>query len=215
MLGLFCLIVPYSDEPPGHRPWHGAEIWVDLGFGLFGLVVIVAFWTSRLTLADGVLTARNLFVSRSIPLVEVADAEPAAVPFLGIKIRRADGSGIRTLVSGQSWNEPWTPRATKIAREIRALAVKAQAGLAVDGPAVGRDRDWTVWQWLGSAAALLILGGVGLFQGVSSFPEHGGTAMLSSLGSLASGLFFVALGVASAVLLRPRHSGRSGRHARQ
>jgi hypothetical protein len=159
VFGLICLILPYSDEPPGHRPWHGSAVWVDLGFGLFGLVVIVAFWTSRLTLADGVLTARNLFVSRSIPLLEVADAEPAAFPFLGIKIRRADGSGIRTLVSGQTWDELWTPRATKIADEIRGLALKAQAGLAVPGPAASReDREWTWWQWLGPTAVVLILG---------------------------------------------------------
>lgn len=142
--GLICIVLPYGDEPPGHRPWHGSDIGTDLGFGLVGLVVIVAVWTSRLTLSDGVLTARNLFVSRSISLLEVADAEPAAFPFLGIKIRRADKSGIRTLVSGQSWNELWTPRATRIAGEIRGLALKAQAGLAVDGPAAGHeDRPWT------------------------------------------------------------------------
>jgi hypothetical protein len=216
VLGVFCLLVPYGDPAPGHRPWHGSEIGVDLGFGLVGLLVIVAFWTSRLTLRDGVLTARNFFVSRSMPLVEVVGAEPAAFPFLGIKIRRADGSGIRTLVSGQSWNEPWTPRATRIAGEIRGLAAKARAGLAVDAPAAGRtDREWTRWQWLGATAAVLVLGVVGLTEGVGAFSQPWGTARLESLGCLGGGLLFMALGVVSALFLRPRRAGSSGRHARQ
>lgn len=65
-----------------------------------------------------------------MPLAEVIDVQPSTFPFLGVKIRRTDKSGIRTLVSGQSWNELWTPRATRIARDIEHLAQVARGGLS-------------------------------------------------------------------------------------
>jgi hypothetical protein len=65
----------------------------------------LAFWTSRLVVEDGVVTATNFFVSRSMPLADVVEVKPSTFPFLGIKLRREDSSGIRTLVSGQSWDE--------------------------------------------------------------------------------------------------------------
>lgn len=67
---------------------------MDVGFGLVGLIVIVAVWTSRLTLSDG--------------------------------------SGIRTLVSGQAGDEFWTLRATKVSREIFGLAQEARGESADD-----------------------------------------------------------------------------------
>lgn len=114
----------------GPPPWHGSEIPVDLVLSAVAIAVVTAVWTSRLELKDGSLTATNFFRSRSMPLVEVERVSWSTFAFLGGRLRRADGSGIRTLVSGRTWDELWTPRATKIEREILALAADARGGTA-------------------------------------------------------------------------------------
>jgi hypothetical protein len=132
-LGL-CLIVLSFNTEPDETARHGTSlIIVDALVAITGALVIVAFWTSRLRIADGNVTATNFFISRSMPLIEVAAAEPSTFPFLGIKIQRKDGSGIRSLVSGQSWDELWTPRATKIAGDIEDLAKLARGELTASG----------------------------------------------------------------------------------
>ena len=123
--GVYFLILPFSEAP---RNGEQTALSFLVGSIIFvvGAAVLVAVWTSRLVLAGGVLTATNFFISRSVPLVDVIDVDPSAFPFLGMKIRRADKSGIRTLVSGRTWDELWVPRAAKIAEEIGALAQAAR-----------------------------------------------------------------------------------------
>lgn len=129
-LGGYFMVLPF-DTKDGGTAWHGTGTVIigDALLTLAGLLVVVAFWTSRLVITDDTVIATNFFISRSLPLAEVAVVEPSTFPFLGIKIRREDRSGIRTLISGQSWNEPWTPRATRIAREIEHLAKVARGEL--------------------------------------------------------------------------------------
>jgi hypothetical protein len=134
--GIFCMALPFDTEDGG-AAWRGTSTVIlgDVLLTLVGVLVIVAFWTSRLLIAEGKVVATSFFVSRSMPLEEVAAVTPSAVPFLGIKIQRKDGSGIRTLVSGQSWDEWWTPRATQIARDIEHLAKVARGELNGSGDA--------------------------------------------------------------------------------
>lgn len=101
-----------------------------------GVALVVAVWTSRLVLSDGVLTARNFFVSRSMPIVDVVAAKPVGIPWLGITIRACNGRGIRTLVSGSSYNGG-TIRAARIAEEIVSLAEAARTGVSTPDPAPG------------------------------------------------------------------------------
>ena len=133
-LGIFFMALPFDTEDHG-TAWHGTPTVIvgDALLTLAGVLVIVALWTSRLLIADGNVIATNFFISRSMPLEEVAEANPSTFPFLGIKIQREDRSGIRTLVSGQSWDELWTPRATRIARDIEHLAKVARGELHASG----------------------------------------------------------------------------------
>lgn len=148
---------------------------VDAGFVvraavvmLVAVVVVVASWTSELRLADGFLTATNLGISRSMLLTDVVDVEPAVFPFLGMKIRRADRTGIRTLVSGRAWNESSATRAERIAREISELAEEARTSSTVAGePSVAPgNRTWSTWQYLGACAFVFCLGLGALVFGV-------------------------------------------------
>lgn len=61
-----------------------------------------------------------------MPLVDVERISWSTFSFLGGRLRRSDGSGIRTLVTGTTWDELWTPRARKIEREILRLAELAR-----------------------------------------------------------------------------------------
>jgi hypothetical protein len=101
-----------------------------------GVALVVAVRTSRLALSDGVLTARNFFISRSMPIVDVVAAHPVGIPWLGITIRARTGRGIRTLVSGSSYTG-WGARAEGIAEEIVALAEAARTGVSAPQPLPG------------------------------------------------------------------------------
>lgn len=116
--GVIMLLLAFVAEPRGAESWHGPDLLIHGGIALVGVGATFAVWTSRLVLDNGVLTATNFGISRSMRLAEVVDVEPSAFPFLGMKVRRGDKSGIRTLVSGRSWNEPYTPRAVTVGREI-------------------------------------------------------------------------------------------------
>jgi hypothetical protein len=133
-VGVFYVLLPF-DVGDGGTAWSGSAGVVvgDAVLTLVGVIVMIAFWTSRLVVADGVVTATNFFVSRSMPLEDVAVVDPSAVPFLGMKIRRADGSGMRTLVCGRSWDELWTPRAARIGQEIVRLAKEVRGELVGHG----------------------------------------------------------------------------------
>ena len=148
-----------TEPVDGGSSWHGKYIAIDLGVALVGLVVTVAVWTSRLVLAGGVLTATNFGISRSMRLVEVADVDPSVFPFLGMRIRRHDRSGIRTLVSGQAWNEPWTPRAAKIAREVEELAERERScSVSDEQPPTTVVGTWAGERTIRLAAAYVLLG---------------------------------------------------------
>jgi hypothetical protein len=62
-----------------------------------------------------------------VMVAALVDVETAMFSFSGIKIHRSDGTSMRTLVSGSKGNEPWTPRAERISREIVQLATEARA----------------------------------------------------------------------------------------
>lgn len=218
VFGLFCFILPFGTTPENGQSWHGSSILVDVSIILVGAAVIVAVWTSRLTLSDGVLTATNFFISRSIPLVEVVDVDPAALPFLGMKIRRGDKSGIRTLVSGQSWDELWTTRAEKISREIVEMATEARAvSIAESGPPVDLGtREWNTFQWLGASVVVLALGVVSLAAGVAALSESWSADRVQALLGLLGGPVLIGMGILGLVLLRPKPAARdSGRHAKE
>lgn len=126
--GAYSVSVPFTTVPDdGSEPWSGWNAVFRITLIVVGIATIVAVWTSRLVLSSGRLTATNFFVSRSMPLVEVVEVDPAFLPFLGMKINGHDRSGLRTLVSGQTWDEWWKPRATRIAEDIVALADKERS----------------------------------------------------------------------------------------
>jgi hypothetical protein len=165
VFGIATLVIPFVVESGnGSGPWHGSNMPVDLGLALVGLVVTIAAWTSRLVLADGDLTATNFGIGRSIPLREVAEVEASAFPFLGMKIRRSDRSGVRTLVSGTSWDELWTPRAERIAREIEELAgcARAEAEAAGELPRGEVDIESGSARYLMGVAVVFVLGLLGV-----------------------------------------------------
>lgn len=159
--GVVVILLPFGEDPKdGTKAWQGSNISIDLCLVIVGFVVIVAVWTSRLVLSDGVLTATNFGVSRSMPLREVVDVDAAVFPFLGMKIRRGDKSGIRTLISGRTWDELWTPRAEKIGREIVDLAKRERAGhLAAGGDPIDLgNRKWSNVRYLAAVVLLFVLG---------------------------------------------------------
>lgn len=216
--GLYCLLGPFGATPENGRSWHGSFILIDAAIGLVGATVIVAVWTSHLVLSDGILTATNFFISRSMPLVEVVDVDPSALPFLGMKIRRGDKSGIRTLVSGRSWNESWTPRATKIAHEIAVLAEQARTeSIAAGGPPIDLGtRERSTFQWLGTTAVVFVLGVMALTGGVAARSESWSADKVQALLGLVGGLVLIGMSILSLVLLRPEsRAGKSGRHAKE
>jgi hypothetical protein len=123
--------VVHPDPSTGVRFWQGWDVLVRLALVAVGAATVVSMWTSRLVLSGGTLTATNFFVSRSMPLTDVMDVDWSALPWMGGKIRDRHRHGIRTLVSGRTWDELWTTRAEKIEREILSLA-KASRGEAAD-----------------------------------------------------------------------------------
>jgi hypothetical protein len=163
---------------------------------LISLAVVVASWTSRLVLADGVLTATNFGVSRSMPLKDVVEVDPSAFPFLGMKIRRHDKAGLRTLVSG-SLNRP-RGRAERIAEEITDLAAAARAAAVAAGErvVVPEKSEWSTWQYLAASSVVLCLGIGALTYGVLALREPLTLANLHALLGLAYGpmlILFAAL----------------------
>jgi hypothetical protein len=141
--GIAMVAIPFGVEPLRGQQWHGGHLVAAIIAWLVGAVVATAAWTSRLVLRDEVLTATNLGISRSMPLTEVVDVDPSTFPFFGMKIRRTDGSGIRTLVSGRSWDEWWTPRAERVAREIERLAARARTVAEANG---ATPLDLSAWE---------------------------------------------------------------------
>lgn len=126
--GAVALAISFTVSPAdGPAPWHGSQIPADLVICGVAVAVVVGVWTSRLVLSDGVLTATNFYVSRSMRIDEVVAVDWAILPGLGGRVRRHDGTGIRTLVAARTWDELWVPRATKIEREILALAAEARS----------------------------------------------------------------------------------------
>jgi len=138
--------IPFAIEPLRGQQWHGGHLAAAVIAWLVGVGVATAAWTSRLELRDGVLTASTFGISRSMPLTEVVDVDPSTFPFFGMKIRRTDGSGIRTWVSGRSWDEWWIPRAERVAREIERLAARARTVAEANGAAPLDLRDWEARQ---------------------------------------------------------------------
>jgi hypothetical protein len=222
--GVVVILLPFGEDPKdGTKAWQGSNIPIDLGLVIVGLVVIFAVWTSRLVLSDGVLTATNFGVSRSMPLREVVEVDAAAFPFLGMKIRRGDKSGIRTLISGRTWDELWTTRAEKIGREIVDLAKRERAGyLAAGGdPIDPGDREWGNLRYLAAVAFVFILGialsGLGVLALLQPFEWQSVPMLFGLLGGpalviLAGRGLWAHLASEEPV----RRTGQSGgRHARQ
>lgn len=87
------------------------------------VVALVAVFTSRLTLDDGVLTARQFFRSRSVRLDEIERVEPAFLLCTGLVIRTSGGKHIRTLVTGELTDfSLGTSRVDRLCEELNALA---------------------------------------------------------------------------------------------
>lgn len=218
VLGALWVFLGFATASTAPRAWDLSSIAVGVGMVLVGGAFIVAVWTSRLVLSDGVLTATNFGVSKSMLLIDVVDVDAATFPIFGMKIRRGDKSGIRTLVSGQSWDELWTPRATKIAREITVLAEKARTEHEADGnpPVDLGTREWNTFQWLGASVVVLALGAVSLAAGVAALSESWSADRVQALLGLLGGPVLIGMGILGLVLLRPKPAARdSGRHAKE
>ncbi|GAA3528888.1 hypothetical protein GCM10022234_27740 [Aeromicrobium panaciterrae] len=84
-----------------------------------GALLLLSVWTAKLEIADGVLFARDFGRVRSIPLDQIAEAEPA---LFGIRFRADDGRWVRSLVSGEQGNELWVTRAQRICDEVMRRA---------------------------------------------------------------------------------------------
>lgn len=215
-LGLFLVALPFAVTPEkGPRAWHGSNVPVDVALVLVGLYSVLVVWTSRLVVADGLLIATNLGVSRSMPLVEVVDVDASAFAFLGMKVRRGDKSGIRTLVAGRTWNELLTPRAEKIERELVTLAEQARSKSEAAGnpPVELGTREWNTFQWLGAAVALSALGLLSLAGGIAALSESWSADRAQALLGLLGGPVLIGMAVLGLVFLRPKRQRASGRHA--
>jgi hypothetical protein len=99
--------------------------WLTTGVVLAagGVLIIVSFWTARLSVEDGHLIARNFYGSRSVPLASVTQAEPV---ILGLLFWTDDGTRMRSLASGQAFDELWKTRAEKICEQVLRLARDAR-----------------------------------------------------------------------------------------
>lgn len=131
VLGIVLLVMPFTAGGP--PPFRASQIPITFFIWASGFAVTYAVWTSRLVLEGGILTATNFGIVRSMLLIEVHDIDWSALPGYGGKIRRKDKTGIRTLVSGRTWDELWKPRAAKIEEELLRLANQARGTHDADG----------------------------------------------------------------------------------
>lgn len=121
MLGIVTFVEP--DEGPR---WSVEQIVFGAIVVLLTVVLLVAIFTSRLVLRDGVLTAKHFYGSRSVGLAEVESVEPGFWLCAGLVLRLQDGTKIRTFVSGAVGNEFWETRAERLGAEVEALAEAAR-----------------------------------------------------------------------------------------
>jgi hypothetical protein len=112
VFGFTMVIIPLFVTPDdGSSPTAPGQVLIAIGVAGVGVAVLLAVWTSRLVLVDGVLTAFHFARSRSVKLADVESVVPAFWPLTGLMIKTSGGRRIRTLVSGSAQDEFWTTRA--------------------------------------------------------------------------------------------------------
>lgn len=121
LFAIFALIVGVGESPDAAWTWD--QILVSGGIAVAGAVVLVAMFSSRLTLKGGVLTARHFYGSRSVRLEDVEVVEEAFVAYTGLILRLHDGTTMRTLVSGTTGHYWGKTRAERLCEELGRLAL--------------------------------------------------------------------------------------------
>lgn len=94
-----------------------------LGLAAFGVLLVLAVWTSELHVEGDVLIARHLFSVRRMDLTRLESAEPG---ILGLVFTDESGRRLRSLVSGTAGDEFWTTRAEKICDAVEEHAFLAR-----------------------------------------------------------------------------------------